>query len=70
MARGLMPESFVVLWRSTVRGRWQVQPFTYAEAAAEIVAARLIDQFGGESWIAPVEIPPRGEVPRELEGEG
>lgn len=64
-----MTSANVVLWRATPRGRWQVQPFTYADEAAEIVGARLVDQFGGEAWIAPADVPPRGEVASDLEGE-
>jgi hypothetical protein len=46
-----MPRLCVVLWRPKAGAPWDVQPFTYAEAAAEIVAARLIEQFHGEAWI-------------------
>jgi hypothetical protein len=63
----------VVLWRPDARGRWEVQPFVYAETAAEIVAARLVEQFGGEAWIwvGEAEPPPMpwALVPSELEGE-
>jgi hypothetical protein len=61
-------ESFVVLWRATPTGRWQVQPFIYAEAEAEAIGARLMAQFHGEAWLAPVEVPHRLDT-SDLQGE-
>ncbi len=60
----------VVLWRGDARRRWEVQPFTYSRAAAEIVGNRLIEQFGGEAWIwIGAAEPAPGQVPSELGGQ-
>lgn len=61
-----MSDTFVVIWRHSKRGRWQVQPYIHSSTSADQVGRKLIDQYGGEVWVLPVEIPPaEGEDARD-----
>lgn len=62
-------DDFVILFRSGPRAKWAVQPYVYTEEAGMKVGTKLIERFGGEAWLAPVDVPGRVpvEVPKELE---
>ena len=62
-------DSFVILFRASPRAKWAVQPHVYTEEAGMILGTKLIERFGGEAWLAPVDMPSRVEVPKELERE-
>ncbi len=48
---------YVVIWRPGPRGVWEAQPRLHVETAAEILARRLVDQFGGQVALVPVLLP-------------
>lgn len=64
------PDTFVVLWRLAPRSRWQVQPFVHGAREGDKVGRKLVQQFGGEAWVCPVEVPARCAVTSDFEEEG
>ena len=48
----------MVIWRTSVRSRWQVQPFLHTAESAARVGARLVNQFYGEAQSLPVVVLP------------
>jgi len=53
-----LSDTFVVIWRHSPKGAWQVQPFIHSSVSADAIGARLLAQYRGQCLIVPVDIPP------------
>jgi hypothetical protein len=58
-------ETYAVMWRPNAAARWEVQPYLWPSAAAYKLCTRLVEEFGGEAFRAPIEPPTRLAVVRE-----
>lgn len=47
---------FVVIHRIAAAAAWQVQPFVWPKAKADIVGQELVNRYGGEAQSLPIEI--------------